>query len=80
MGLRERSDVRARLTNVMRRPHDEQDVGSFGRGRLKRVSVDLPDGVSFDQYGEVNLALQAPSSSARSTTPPPTAAEPSPRR
>lgn len=30
--------------------HDEQDLGSFGRGKLKRVSVDLPDGVSFDQY------------------------------
>ena len=30
--------------------HDEQDLGSFGRGTLKRVSVDLPDGVSFDQY------------------------------
>src|ERR671912_2375589 len=30
--------------------HDEQDLGSFGRGSLKRVSVDLPDGVSFDQY------------------------------
>lgn len=32
------------------RVHDEQDLGSFGRGSLKRVSVDLPDGVSFDQY------------------------------
>ena len=32
------------------RIHDEQDLGSFGRGSLKRVSVDLPDGVSFDQY------------------------------
>lgn len=32
------------------RIHDEQDLGSFGRGKLKRVSVDLPDGVSFDQY------------------------------
>ena len=32
------------------RVHDEQDLGSFGRGTLKRVSVDLPDGVSFDQY------------------------------
>src|SRR4051812_49569025 len=32
------------------RIHDEQDLGSFGRGTLKRVSVDLPDGVSFDQY------------------------------
>src|SRR4051794_34133180 len=30
--------------------HDEQDLGKFGRGSLKRVSVDLPDGVSFDQY------------------------------
>lgn len=30
--------------------HDEQDLGSFGRGNLKRVSVDLPDGVTFDQY------------------------------
>jgi 8-oxo-dGTP pyrophosphatase MutT (NUDIX family) len=30
--------------------HDEQDLGSFGRGSLKKVSVDLPDGVSFDQY------------------------------
>ena len=30
--------------------HDEQNLGSFGRGTLKRVSVDLPDGVSFDQY------------------------------
>lgn len=30
--------------------HDQQDLGSFGRGTLKRVSVDLPDGVSFDQY------------------------------
>jgi ADP-ribose pyrophosphatase len=32
------------------RVHDEQDLGAFGRGTLKRVSVDLPDGVSFDQY------------------------------
>lgn len=32
------------------RIHDEQDLGAFGRGTLKRVSVDLPDGVSFDQY------------------------------
>jgi len=32
------------------RIHDEQDLGSFGRGTLKRVSVDLPDGVTFDQY------------------------------
>jgi 8-oxo-dGTP pyrophosphatase MutT (NUDIX family) len=32
------------------RVHDEQDLGEFGRGRLRRVSVDLPDGVSFDQY------------------------------
>jgi ADP-ribose pyrophosphatase len=32
------------------RIHDEQDLGAFGRGKLKRVSVDLPDGVSFDQY------------------------------
>ena len=32
------------------RIHDEQDLGSFGRGKLKRVSVDLPDGVTFDQY------------------------------
>jgi 8-oxo-dGTP pyrophosphatase MutT (NUDIX family) len=32
------------------RVHDEQDLGSFGRGQLKRVSVDLPDGVTFDQY------------------------------
>jgi hypothetical protein len=32
------------------RVHDEQDLGSFGRGSLKRLSVDLPDGVSFDQY------------------------------
>lgn len=30
--------------------HDEQDLGSFGRGSLRRVSVDLPDGTSFDQY------------------------------
>lgn len=30
--------------------HDEQDLGSFGRGSLRRVSVDLPDGSSFDQY------------------------------
>ena len=30
--------------------HDEQDLGAFGRGSLKRVSVDLPDGVTFDQY------------------------------
>jgi hypothetical protein len=28
----------------------EQDLGSSGRGRLKRVSVDLPDGSSFDQF------------------------------
>lgn len=32
------------------RVHDEADLGSFGRGSLKRVSVDLPDGTSFDQY------------------------------
>jgi hypothetical protein len=32
------------------RVHEEQDLGSFGWGSLKRVSVDLPDGVSFDQY------------------------------
>jgi hypothetical protein len=32
------------------RVHDEQHLGSFGRGSLKRVSGDLPDGVSFDQY------------------------------
>jgi ADP-ribose pyrophosphatase len=32
------------------RIHDEQDLGEFGRGRLRRVSVDLPDGVTFDQY------------------------------
>jgi ADP-ribose pyrophosphatase len=32
------------------RIHDEQDLGAFGRGRLRRVSVDLPDGVTFDQY------------------------------
>ena len=32
------------------RVHDEQDLGAFGRGSLKRVSVDLPDGVTFDQY------------------------------
>src|SRR5918997_775608 len=32
------------------RIHDEQDLGVFGRGRLRRVSVDLPDGVIFDQY------------------------------
>jgi hypothetical protein len=32
------------------RAHDEQDLGSFGRGTLKRVSVDLPDGATFDQY------------------------------
>ncbi|HET9872234.1 MAG TPA: NUDIX hydrolase [Propionibacteriaceae bacterium] len=32
------------------RVHDEQDLGAFGRGSLKRVSVDLPDGGSFDQY------------------------------
>jgi hypothetical protein len=32
------------------RIHDEQDLGAFGKGQLKRVSVDLPDGVSFDQY------------------------------
>ncbi|GAA2111938.1 hypothetical protein GCM10009841_35100 [Microlunatus panaciterrae] len=32
------------------RIHDEQDLGAFGRGTLKRVSVDLPDGSSFDQY------------------------------
>ena len=32
------------------RVHDEQDLGEFGRGRLRRVSVDLPDGVTFDQY------------------------------
>lgn len=30
--------------------HDEQDLGSFGKGNLKRVSIDLPDGVTFDQY------------------------------
>jgi len=30
--------------------HDEQDLRTFGRGTLKRVSVDLPDGVSFDEY------------------------------
>ena len=30
--------------------HDEQDLGTFGRGTLKRVSVDLPDGMSVDQY------------------------------
>ena len=29
------------------RVHDEQDLGSFGRGQLKRVSVDLPDGVTL---------------------------------
>jgi ADP-ribose pyrophosphatase len=28
----------------------EQEFGAFGRGRLRRVSVDLPDGVTFDQY------------------------------
>ena len=32
------------------RVRDEQNLGAFGRGTLKRVSVDLPDGVSFDQY------------------------------
>jgi ADP-ribose pyrophosphatase len=32
------------------RVHAEQDLGEFGRGRLRRVSVDLPDGVTFDQY------------------------------
>jgi ADP-ribose pyrophosphatase len=32
------------------RVHDQQDLGAFGRGTLKRVSVDLPDGTSFDQY------------------------------
>jgi ADP-ribose pyrophosphatase len=32
------------------RVHDEQDLGAFGRGSLRRVSVDLPDGGSFDQY------------------------------
>jgi len=32
------------------RVHDEQHLGSFGRGSLKRVPGDLPDGVSFDQY------------------------------
>jgi ADP-ribose pyrophosphatase len=26
------------------------DLGAFGRGSLQRVSVDLPDGTSFDQY------------------------------
>lgn len=30
--------------------HDEQNLTSFGRGSLKKVSFDLPDGVSFDQY------------------------------
>lgn len=30
--------------------HAEQDLGSFGRGSLHRVSVDLPDGTSFDQF------------------------------
>lgn len=29
---------------------DERDLGSAGRGVLKRVSVDLPDGSSFDQF------------------------------
>lgn len=28
----------------------EQDLGSLGRGQLKRVSVDLPDGSTFDQF------------------------------
>jgi ADP-ribose pyrophosphatase len=30
--------------------HSAQDLGAFGRGSLQRVSVDLPDGTSFDQY------------------------------
>lgn len=29
---------------------DEKDLGGLGRGQLKRVSVDLPDGTSFDQF------------------------------
>lgn len=28
----------------------EQNLGALGRGRLKRVSVDLPDGTTFDQF------------------------------
>lgn len=27
-----------------------QDLGSLGRGQLRRVSVDLPDGSAFDQF------------------------------
>lgn len=30
--------------------HDEQALGVLGRGQLKRVSVDLPDGTTFDQF------------------------------
>jgi 8-oxo-dGDP phosphatase len=30
--------------------HDEWDVDRAGRGRLTRASVELPDGVSFEQY------------------------------
>jgi 8-oxo-dGTP pyrophosphatase MutT (NUDIX family) len=30
--------------------HKERDVGRAGRGRLSTASVELPDGVKFDQY------------------------------
>lgn len=38
------------MTGDTWRVQDQQDLGSLGRGSLRRVSVDPPDGLSHDQY------------------------------